>query len=103
MIANLCIAGTFMPVLVLWDLFGHLTLPLGVAGHEESTVIVGLSGLRMLSGSVWDGSSSRVPDALLGSSERGTTNFARDASKRGRAPGRSVRIMPGLRCHEPDL
>ncbi len=25
-----------------WDLAGHLPLPLGVLGHEGSTVIVGL-------------------------------------------------------------
>ena len=32
---------------------GHLPLPLGVAGHEGSTVIVGLNGLRLLRGSAW--------------------------------------------------
>ncbi|GHD36778.1 hypothetical protein GCM10010317_001480 [Streptomyces mirabilis] len=37
-------AGTFITVLVLWDLLGHLPLPLGVAGHEGSTVLVGLNG-----------------------------------------------------------
>lgn len=41
-------AGTFITVLVLWDLLGHLPLPLGVAGHEGSTVLVGLNGLRLL-------------------------------------------------------
>lgn len=34
--------------LVLWDLLGHLPLPLGVAGHEGSTVLVGLNGPRLL-------------------------------------------------------
>lgn len=52
-VANLVIAGTFITVLVAWDLFGHLPLPLGVAGHEGSTVIVGLNGLRLLSGRAW--------------------------------------------------
>lgn len=52
-LANLAIAGTFITVLVAWDLFGHLPLPLGVAGHEGSTVIVGLNGLRLLRGAVW--------------------------------------------------
>lgn len=52
-LANLAIAGTFIAVLVLWDLFGHLPLPLGVAGHEGSTVIVGLNGLRLLSRRAW--------------------------------------------------
>ena len=47
-IANLAIATTFITGLVLWDLLGRLPLPLGVAGHEGSTVIVGLNGMRLL-------------------------------------------------------
>ncbi len=39
--------------LVIWDLFGTLPLPLGVAGHEGSTVIVGLNGLRLLRATAW--------------------------------------------------
>lgn len=50
---NLVVAGTFITVLVLWDLIGHLPLPLGVAGHEGSTVLVGLNGLRLLRESAW--------------------------------------------------
>jgi heavy metal translocating P-type ATPase len=50
---NLVIAGTFIVVLVAWDLAGHLPLPLGVAGHEGSTVLVGLNGLRLLRESAW--------------------------------------------------
>ncbi|MDL5204688.1 heavy metal translocating P-type ATPase [Streptomyces sp. ALI-76-A] len=50
---NLVIAGAFITVLVLWDLLGHLPLPLGVAGHEGSTVLVGLNGLRLLRESAW--------------------------------------------------
>ncbi|GAA3961117.1 heavy metal translocating P-type ATPase [Streptomyces marokkonensis] len=50
---NLVIAGTFITVLVLWDLIGHLPLPIGVAGHEGSTVLVGLNGLRLLRESAW--------------------------------------------------
>ncbi|MDH6588249.1 heavy metal translocating P-type ATPase [Streptomyces sp. SAI-133] len=50
---NLVIAGTFITGLVLWDLLGHLPLPLGVAGHEGSTVLVGLNGLRLLRESAW--------------------------------------------------
>jgi cation-transporting P-type ATPase D len=53
-IANLCIAATFITGLVLWDLLGHLPLPLGVAGHEGSTIIVALNGLRLLSPRAWD-------------------------------------------------
>lgn len=52
-IANLAIAATFIAILVTWDLVGHLPLPLGVAGHEGSTVIVALNGLRLLSSSAW--------------------------------------------------
>ncbi|MER6140030.1 heavy metal translocating P-type ATPase [Streptomyces sparsogenes] len=50
---NLVIAGAFIAVLVAWDLFGTLPLPLGVAGHEGSTVIVGLNGLRLLAETAW--------------------------------------------------
>lgn len=51
--ANLTIAATFIAVLVTWDLLGHLPLPLGVAGHEGSTVLVGLNGLRLLRNGAW--------------------------------------------------
>ncbi|TVX97022.1 heavy metal translocating P-type ATPase [Mycolicibacterium porcinum] len=52
-IANLVIAATVITVLVTWDLFGHLPLPLGVAGHEGSTILVALNGLRLLSSRAW--------------------------------------------------
>ncbi len=52
-IQNLAIAGAFITVLVAWDLIGTLPLPLGVAGHEGSTVIVGLNGLRLLREAAW--------------------------------------------------
>ncbi|MGR6320520.1 heavy metal translocating P-type ATPase [Micromonospora soli] len=52
-VANLVVAATFIVVLVTWDLVGHLPLPLGVAGHEGSTIIVGLNGLRLLSSRAW--------------------------------------------------
>ena len=52
-IANLAIATTFITGLVLWDLLGHLPLALGVAGHEGSTVIVGLNGMRLLAQRAW--------------------------------------------------
>ncbi|TLH68554.1 cadmium-translocating P-type ATPase [Mycolicibacterium aubagnense] len=51
--ANLAIAATFIAVLVVWDLVGILPLPLGVAGHEGSTIIVGLNGLRLLRRGAW--------------------------------------------------
>ncbi|NUT29353.1 MAG: heavy metal translocating P-type ATPase, partial [Streptomyces sp.] len=50
---NLVIAGVFIAGLVLWDLLGTLPLPLGVAGHEGSTILVGLNGLRLLRDAAW--------------------------------------------------
>ncbi|MBF6242722.1 heavy metal translocating P-type ATPase [Nocardia elegans] len=61
-IANLIIAATFIAVLITWDLVGHLPLPLGVAGHEGSTVIVGLNGLRLLRGRAWESGTARRAD-----------------------------------------
>ncbi|NYV77005.1 HAD-IC family P-type ATPase, partial [Streptomyces sp. UH6] len=52
-VQNLVIAGIFITGLVVWDLVGHLPLPLGVAGHEGSTVVVALNGLRLLRESAW--------------------------------------------------
>lgn len=59
--ANLVIAATFIVVLVTWDLVGHLPLPLGVAGHEGSTILVGLNGLRLLRPNVF---AQRRPHAV---------------------------------------
>jgi len=50
---NLVVAGTVIAVLVTWDLVGDLPLPLGVAGHEGSTILVALNGLRLLRRSEW--------------------------------------------------
>lgn len=52
-VQNLVIAGAFICVLVVWDLTATLPLPLGVAGHEGSTVLVGLNGLRLLADRAW--------------------------------------------------
>jgi cation transport ATPase len=52
-VQNLVIAATVITTLVLIDLLGELPLPLGVLGHEGSTVIVGLNGLRLLSRRAW--------------------------------------------------
>ncbi|MGW5664006.1 heavy metal translocating P-type ATPase [Streptomyces sp. NPDC003758] len=52
-VQNLVIAAAFITSLVIWDLAGTLPLPMGVAGHEGSTVIVGLNGLRLLADSAW--------------------------------------------------
>jgi hypothetical protein len=46
--ANLAFAATVIVGLAGWDLLGSLSLALGVAGHELSTVIVCLNGLRLL-------------------------------------------------------
>jgi heavy metal translocating P-type ATPase len=52
-VQNLVIASVFITGLVVWDLVGHLPLPLGVLGHEGSTVVVGLNGLRLLRDAAW--------------------------------------------------
>jgi cation-transporting P-type ATPase D len=57
-IVNLIIAASFITGLVTWDLLGHLPLPLGVAGHEGSTIIVALNGLRLLSSRAWSSAPS---------------------------------------------
>uniref|UniRef100_UPI00292D6E67 heavy metal translocating P-type ATPase n=1 Tax=Pseudonocardia sp. H11422 TaxID=2835866 RepID=UPI00292D6E67 len=46
--ANLAFAAAVIVVLVAWDLIGTLPLVVGVAGHELSTVLVCLNGLRLL-------------------------------------------------------
>jgi heavy metal translocating P-type ATPase len=57
-VQNLVIAGVFIAGLVIWDLAWTLPLPLGVAGHEGSTVIVGLNGLRLLRDAAWQRAAS---------------------------------------------
>ncbi|MFJ9576816.1 heavy metal translocating P-type ATPase [Streptomyces sp. NPDC101191] len=52
-VQNLVIAAVCIGVLVVWDLAGRLPLPLGVVGHEGSTVLVGLNGLRLLRDAAW--------------------------------------------------
>jgi heavy metal translocating P-type ATPase len=52
-VQNLWFAGCVIAALVLIDLVARLPLPLGVAGHEGSTVVVGLNGLRLLRERAW--------------------------------------------------
>ncbi|MER7162231.1 HAD-IC family P-type ATPase, partial [Streptomyces lydicus] len=52
-VQNLVVAAVFLSGLVVWDLAGDLPLPLGVLGHEGSTVLVGLNGLRLLRETAW--------------------------------------------------
>jgi heavy metal translocating P-type ATPase len=59
--ANLTFASVVIATLVIIDLIWILPLPLGVAGHEGSTVVVGLNGLRMLRRSVWDRAAGIIP------------------------------------------
>ena len=59
--ANLAFAATVITVLVIWDVVWILPLPLGVAGHEGSTMVVGLNGLRLLRRAAW-----RKADSGLG-------------------------------------
>ncbi len=51
--ANLAFAATVITILVIWDIVWILPLPLGVAGHEGSTMVVGLNGLRLLRRGAW--------------------------------------------------
>ncbi|MDH6575438.1 cation transport ATPase [Kitasatospora sp. MAP5-34] len=62
-VQNLVIASVFITGLAAWDLFSHLPLPLGVARHEGSTVIVGLNGLRLLREAAWHRASGTAPSA----------------------------------------
>jgi heavy metal translocating P-type ATPase len=52
-VQNLIFAALVITGLVLWDLIGTLPLPLGVAGHEGSTIVVALNGLRLLRSAAW--------------------------------------------------
>jgi cation transport ATPase len=52
-VQNLLVAAGVIAVLVAWDLIGELPLPLGVAGHEGSTILVALNGLRLLRRAEW--------------------------------------------------
>lgn len=47
---NIIFALSFVVILLIFNFAGNITLPLGVLGHEGSTVIVTLSGLRLLKG-----------------------------------------------------
>jgi len=60
-VQNLVLAGTAIITLIAWDLLGHLPLPLGVAGHEGGTVLVGLNGLRLLREQAWQQSTPPRP------------------------------------------
>ncbi|MFE9822373.1 heavy metal translocating P-type ATPase [Streptomyces sp. NPDC005791] len=74
-VQNLVVAGVFITALVVWDLVGHLPLPLGVLGHEGSTVIVGLNGLRLLRESAWNRAAAQgraaMPPAVRPAAETG--------------------------------
>ena len=45
---NITFALSFIVLLLMTNFAGHITMPLGVIGHEGSTVVVTLSGLRLL-------------------------------------------------------
>jgi Cd2+/Zn2+-exporting ATPase len=47
---NIVFALSFVAILLVLNFAGNITLPFGVLGHEGSTVIVTLSGLRLLKG-----------------------------------------------------
>ncbi|MFM6451526.1 MAG: heavy metal translocating P-type ATPase, partial [Planktothrix sp.] len=45
---NIAFSLSFIVLLLISNFFGSINLPLGVIGHEGSTVLVTLSGLRLL-------------------------------------------------------
>jgi Cd2+/Zn2+-exporting ATPase len=45
---NITFALSFIVLLLIANFAGNITMPLGVIGHEGSTVLVTLSGLRLL-------------------------------------------------------
>jgi Cd2+/Zn2+-exporting ATPase len=45
---NIVFAFSFILLLITANFVGSITLPFGVIGHEGSTVLVVLSGLRLL-------------------------------------------------------
>jgi len=45
---NITFALSFIVLLLVANFLGNITMPLGVIGHEGSTVLVTLSGLRLL-------------------------------------------------------
>ncbi len=47
---NIVFALGFVVILLILNFAGNITLPFGVLGHEGSTVVVTLSGLRLLKG-----------------------------------------------------
>ncbi len=49
---NLAFAFAVMATLMVFALFGAIPLPLGVVGHEGSTLIVVANGLRLLAGTI---------------------------------------------------
>ncbi|GAA1103364.1 hypothetical protein GCM10009663_52280 [Kitasatospora arboriphila] len=53
-VQNLGIASVIIATPVVRDLVATLPLPLGVLGHESSTVLVGLNGLRLLRDAAWN-------------------------------------------------
>jgi len=60
-IGNLVLAATVITILSAWTFTVGLPLPLAVAGHEGSTVLVGLTGLRLLRHSAWPIAAGRRP------------------------------------------
>ncbi|MGK7880400.1 MAG: heavy metal translocating P-type ATPase, partial [Crocosphaera sp.] len=48
---NITFALSFILLLLIANFTGNINMPLGVIGHEGSTVLVTISGLRLLLGS----------------------------------------------------
>jgi cation transport ATPase len=61
MVHNLAFAAAVIVTLVSIDLIASLPLPAAVAGHEGSTLVVALNGLRLLHAGHWRGRPARRP------------------------------------------
>ncbi|MFF3765914.1 heavy metal translocating P-type ATPase [Streptomyces sp. NPDC001922] len=91
-VQNLVIAGCCIVGLVAWDTLGELPLPLGVVGHEGSTVLVALNGLRMLRAPFGAESGAPRPSGPVDRSgtprpEAGTGRAAEAAASGAASPG----------------
>jgi Cd2+/Zn2+-exporting ATPase len=62
---NLGFALSVISVLVVGTIFGITTLPLGVVGHEGSTIVVVMNGLRLLRGVPFATPELSVPNRAL--------------------------------------
>nr|WP_283215122.1 heavy metal translocating P-type ATPase [Pseudofrankia sp. DC12] len=98
-VQNLLIAAMFITGLVIWDLSGSLPLPIGVAGHEGSTVIVGLNGLRLLADAAWRRARTGSADEPPRKGQIAVPRHREDAATRSRRRGGTTTKSPTRPAH----